>query len=457
MLLKNIPGTVALPCPACGVYLCTKSGLDQHIHRKHPELEIQARIDFDRAKHCLHGAPICRFCRCRMADWQSMRKHLTQGMCSSIKASMAAGATLEDILAKADSVDQLDPPEPPAAGWELKKPLIQQKHDVLTVPDHQLRQHAQLIKAYTGQCALCNQRIAQPGHIKTHWRTGHRSAWEQAHRAADSLAGSMSAIFSTPCQFCGSQAKDSKSHSRKCPSFFQIAAIRHLRSVNFEAKQTAYTQPSAPKQDKSNPQCKTYVAPMQQALQGQLPITTTISTAPTTGPMPLSTASSTTSIPRSRQDGTIKSFSSKTSGTSAASPTNAPPADPPTEGPWQCRVKLVNPHQLCYVNAGFLAMTYAFQQAGVGIDALHFIIKLLTKAAERGVMFKLTQSLRFRQLIPAWVYDAVQRDSAGYVQQLLQAQQLLSTIWDSRRLGLAGFQLRAQGDSPIPCTCYGSS
>ena len=54
-------------------------------------------------------------------------------------------------------------------------------------------------------------------------------------------------------------------------------------------------------------------------------------------------------------------------------------------------------------------MTYAFQQAGVGIDALHFIIKLLTKAAERGVMFKLTQSLRFRQLIPAWVYDAVQR------------------------------------------------
>ena len=102
-------------------------------------------------------------------------------------------------------------------------------------------------------------------------------------------------------------------------------------------------------------------------------------------------------------------------------------------------------------------MTYAFQQAGVGIDALHFIIKLLTKAAERGVMFKLAQSLRFRQLIPAWVYDAVQRDSAGYVQQLLQAQQLLSTIWDSRRLGLAGFQLRAQGDSPIPCTCYGSS
>ena len=70
MLLKNIPGTVALPCPACGVYFGTKSGLDQHIHRKHPELEIQARIDFDRAEHCLHGAPICRFCRCRMADWQ---------------------------------------------------------------------------------------------------------------------------------------------------------------------------------------------------------------------------------------------------------------------------------------------------------------------------------------------------------------------------------------------------
>ncbi|CAE7938670.1 Pol, partial [Symbiodinium necroappetens] len=43
----------------------------------------------------------------------------------------------------------------------------------------------------------------------------------------------------------GAQAKDSKAHSRKCPSFFQIA-------------------------DKSNPQYLNYVAPIQRALQGKL-------------------------------------------------------------------------------------------------------------------------------------------------------------------------------------------
>ena len=84
------------------------------------------------------------------------------------------------------------------------------------------------------------------------------------------------------------------------------------------------------------------------------------------------------------------------------------------------------------------------------MERLQFILKLLSKTAERGVAFKLTQSVRFRPLVPAWVYDEVQRDTAEYIQQLLQAQQLHSTIWDSRCLGLAGFQLRAQGDARIP-------
>ena len=183
-----------------------------------------------------------------MSDWQSMRKHLTQGMCSSIKASIANGAMIEAIiLANADKVDQLDPPEPPAEGWKLKAPLIQQQIDVLTVRTITFDNMPSSSRSTLGSVALCNQRIAQPGHIKTHWRARHRKAWEHARRAADSLAGSMSAVFTTPCQFCGSQAKDSKTHSRKCPSFFQVAAIRHLRSTNFEATQIGYTQPAAPK------------------------------------------------------------------------------------------------------------------------------------------------------------------------------------------------------------------
>ena len=75
---------------------------------------------------------------------------------------------------------------------------------------------------------------------------------------------------------------------------------------------------------------------------------------------------------------------------------------------------------------------------------------LAQNASDRSLELKLTQAFRFRQLIPEWVYDEVQRDAAEYTQHLLQAQQLLTAQWDCRRFGLAGLQLRAQGDLPIP-------
>ena len=194
---------------------------------------------FDRAQHCLYGTPTCRFCRQRLTDWQSMRKHLTQGMCPALKTTFASGQTLEQILVEVIAEEAKDPPPPPAAEWKQETPLIQSQHEVLTVPNHQLAAHAKFIKSCAGQCVLCRQRVAGPGNIKTHWRTGHPAAWKRTSAAADSLAGSMSAIFQSPCQFCGSQAKeDSKAHSRKCPSFFQIAATRQpqRRTTHFSSQ-----------------------------------------------------------------------------------------------------------------------------------------------------------------------------------------------------------------------------
>ena len=95
-------------------------------------------------------------------------------------------------------------------------------------------------------------------------------------------------------------------------------------------------------------------------------------------------------------------------------------------------------------------MTYALHCAGIVNHSLKDAINLAKKAADKGVALRLTQSHRFRQLLPNWVYDEVQRDTAEYTQQLLQAQHIHSVQWDARRLSLAGLQLRAQGDLPIP-------
>ena len=52
-------------CPTCGVYFASMSGLNQHIHQRHPEIEINAKVDFDRSKHVLFGIPLCRYCHTR--------------------------------------------------------------------------------------------------------------------------------------------------------------------------------------------------------------------------------------------------------------------------------------------------------------------------------------------------------------------------------------------------------
>ena len=123
--------------------------------------------------------------------------------------------------------------------------------------------------------------------MKTHWRTGHAKAWRSAQHAAGSLAGSMSVTFQCPCQYCGSKTKDPKAHSRMCPSFFQITALRHLKQRNFSEEDYAYVQPKAAKQDKSHPQYISYVAPIHKALQAKLTPGATITAATGTVQKPL--------------------------------------------------------------------------------------------------------------------------------------------------------------------------
>ena len=84
-----------------GVWACTLTPPKASIsiyHRQHAQAEQDAKLHFDRAKHSLLGLPYCRFCRCRMGTWQSLTKHVTQGMCLRIKMATAVNQPLESPM-----------------------------------------------------------------------------------------------------------------------------------------------------------------------------------------------------------------------------------------------------------------------------------------------------------------------------------------------------------------------
>ena len=82
------------------------------------------------------------------------------------------------------------------------------------------------------------------------------------------------------------------------------------------------------------------------------------------------------------------------------------------------KLRLRNPHSLCYVNAGFVSLLRALEQAGLQPACLTFALALCGKAVEKDVPFLLAHSCRFRELTPGWAFDDRQRDSAEYLRTL---------------------------------------
>ena len=53
--IRPAEADVKIACSVCGVYFASESGVDQHTHQRHPEVEPSAQIDFDRARHSVSG------------------------------------------------------------------------------------------------------------------------------------------------------------------------------------------------------------------------------------------------------------------------------------------------------------------------------------------------------------------------------------------------------------------
>ena len=87
-----------IPCPNCGVYFDSEAGLALHIQRRHTATHQQAKLSFQRAKHCVDGMPQCAFCMSWMANVQAMEKHIAAGGCLVLKQAAAQGKDPDVLL-----------------------------------------------------------------------------------------------------------------------------------------------------------------------------------------------------------------------------------------------------------------------------------------------------------------------------------------------------------------------
>ena len=81
----NAQHVTQLPCPVCGITFDGVRSLHMHIQAKHPDLNVAARIHFNRAEHSLFGLPFCRFCRVRCTNKALQRIRLLRSSCPRSK------------------------------------------------------------------------------------------------------------------------------------------------------------------------------------------------------------------------------------------------------------------------------------------------------------------------------------------------------------------------------------
>ena len=224
--------TSEISCPVCGLYFGSEAGLAMHIKSKHKTTHEEAKLQYIKSQHSLFGIPMCKFCLKVHCDWQSLEKHITMGDCMEIKTAIAKGITMEQLLENTEKAQELCPPQPPEALRHRveHKVLLAEDAAMFLAQNSELEGHTEQIRSLSTRCALCGQVVLSGTRVKPHWRKAHPAAWAWASQDAISECKSLSSMFRKPCQFCGSQAKNSMAHAGQCPALFQVLAGRCLRS-----------------------------------------------------------------------------------------------------------------------------------------------------------------------------------------------------------------------------------
>ena len=164
----------------------------------------------------------------RLHDWRSLEKHITEGCCPRVKEMVAQGLDEEAMLRTVRDAEQLAPPEAPVKATpqaELEKEI----ENGIAVTPQELAQKGSLLRVLANRCSLCRQLIGDSAKMKIHWQRTHAPEWKRVSSSSIAGSRSLSAVFSSPCSFCGSQARNTKDHSGKCAALFQLLATRELR------------------------------------------------------------------------------------------------------------------------------------------------------------------------------------------------------------------------------------
>ena len=419
---------VAVDCPCCGISFDSQASLNMHIQRRHPQLNVSARLAFRRDQHALHGLPICRFCQARLHDWRSLEKHITEGTCSRIKHFVASGHDESSMLCQVRTEEQKNPPAAPA------KAIAQDQLDIdisaaLQVEPATLRQQGGKLKVLATHCSLCRQLIPDSSKIKVHWQRSHPQEWASA--SADAIAGSKSlcSAFSSPCTFCGSKARSTRDHAGKCSAVFQLLATRRWQSGGHTLP--APGRGPSLKQSQQEPQYKQHDL-------AKTPLGRYFRSASTTEVQAGHGMPGAASVP---------SLDTHRPGRNL--PNTAAPGSAPLPVQWLCRLILGNRHNHCYMNASVYAVLHTMQAAGVTSRALLSLRELCQGFVRRSEVLHLATQLIVRTILRRWTFDTRQHDAAEFTATLLDGLALSHVHWEARYPDEEGMQILHTGGAPI--------
>ena len=419
---------VPVDCPVCGIAFPSQASLHMHIQQQHVSINRQARLEFRRDQHALHGLPICRFCQTQLHDWRSLEKHITEGTCPRVKGFVAQNLSEERMLQIIADEEESKPPVPPA-GAIPDAQVVDEVDGALQLTTLELRTHGSRLRVLASRCALCRQLIPDSSKIKIHWQRTHAVEWRAVSQTAVAEARSLSATFTTPCGFCGSQARNSRDHSSKCSSLFQLLAVLQLRrqghttvlpSRGVSLKQSQKAPDYQTYDVASTPIGKFFVAkpsgaaahrdsgsgPLQQAVRAGSSVIPSAGLVPSSGNAPLSAA-------------------------------------------WLERLVLGNPSNYCYMNASVLALLHALKEQIAHCRALGSLAVLCQGAVRAGRPLILSSQLVVRSLLRAWTFDHRQHDAAEFTHKLLCGLGLGDPVWEARFEDLEGVHTPHAGGGPI--------
>ena len=264
--LQRIPYTEGLPCPHCGLYFATQTGLDTHVGHAHSsvmEHAKEAAAAMTRAEMGTNGLPICSQCGRTFFGWQNLKRHLAKGRCKAMhstsigsQAEVPSGSHLPKasaVSAPVDSADQAVASRPKeretspvdnapvlcadqanqvtvlgaSSGSQPVLPFVQWHNTLQQLCDtnyESAHNNAEILAELEHRCCLCRQWSPDYRQHKQHLRKSHSELTTALDTLVTQRCSSFAKRFPIPCPFCRREVKASNRnrHATTCNVLYQL-------------------------------------------------------------------------------------------------------------------------------------------------------------------------------------------------------------------------------------------